>query len=121
MTRHAGALGRQGSVQRFYRQRGSARCGPYYRVVLRSDGQQRTHYLGKDPAFAEVARGELDRLQRGRTDSLERRRRLKRYRATLREARNHIRGLLAERGLELKGWELRRVRALRAGRPGTSE
>jgi hypothetical protein len=106
---HRTALARQGVVQRFFRQRGRVRCGPYYRIVVREQSRQCVHYLGKNPALLDRARVELDRLQRPRKEERARQGQAEKNRRLLRDMRRRINALLAERGLCLKGWELRRV------------
>ena len=106
-------MSRQGVVQEFYRTRNRDHCGPYFRIVFRQNGHQRTFYLGTDGDLVELARAELERLQRPRKEDLDRRQRLRDYVAVLRETRRQIRALLKERDLQLKGWELRGVRAAR--------
>ncbi len=111
---HRAALGRQGGVQAFFKQRGRARYGPYYRIVLRTAGGQRVHYLGRDEALVRRARDELDRLRRPRREEQVRRKMAEENRKLLRRFRRQINALLATRGLRLKGWELRGLRGSRA-------
>ncbi len=104
---HRSVLTRQGAVQRFFRRRGAARCGPYFRIVFRECSGQRVYYLGKDTGLVERARTELEALQRPGKTEREQRRCAHRNRRLLRDMRRRLAALLVERGLNLKGWELR--------------
>ncbi len=107
---HRTALARQGVVQQFFRQRGRVWCGPYHRIVLREQGRQCVHYLGKDLALVGFARSELERLQRPLKEERARQSQAKANRKLLCHLRRRINALLAERGLCLQGWELRRYK-----------
>ena len=113
--RHANLLRRQGSIQGTYRRMHGVRYGPFYRVILRVDGAQRSVYVGGASSLVDEARSRLAELQhekQGRIESLQRRREGKRL---MRQLRRQIDHLVRREGLFLKGTELRGMRARRHG------
>jgi hypothetical protein len=114
LEQHSAALQRQGVIQAFDRPRGGRRYGPYFRVVFRDHERQRTFYLGRPSELVDLAREQLARLQQRRRQQLAGRRRMAAFRGTMRGFRAQIKTLLAERGLDLKGWELRGTRRERS-------
>jgi hypothetical protein len=113
------ALARQGSIQATYRTRGDRRYGPFYRLIWRRGGRQRTHYLGRAGLVVDQASTRLRMLQKPRRRELAARRRARavrrRMRHDLREIDRLLRkqGLLQRKGSELRGWRQARNRLRR--------
>ena len=106
----------QGSVVATWRTYRGRRLGPYYRLIYREDGRQRSIYLGRCPELAGRVRRVLEHLQRPRRE----RRRLARVaaqvRRSLRRWKDRLAAALAPWGIVVKGFEFRgAARALAHG------
>ena len=101
------AFARQGSVVATWRSYGGRKLGPYYRLVYREEGRQRTVYLGRAGELVDRVRAALAKLQR----PIRERRRLARIggqvRVALRREKARLGMILRRWGLYLKGFELR--------------
>ena len=100
---HGAALARQGSVQASYRHG----YGPYFRLVCRENGRQRTCYIGNDPRKVEAVREMLAKLQRPRVLALLHRQIEQDIRRRLRHAKRQLAADLRTVGLYFKGYEVR--------------
>ena len=104
---HPAVFARQGSVVATWRSYGGRRLGPYYRLVYREEGRQRTVYLGRAGELVDRVRAALAKLQR----PIRERRRLARIggqiRVSLRREKARLGMILRRWGLYLKGFELR--------------
>ena len=112
ISEHGSELVRQGSIIRSYRLRRGRRLGPYFKLVCRWAGRQRSVYLGSDEVFREEVRMQLEQLQvPGRQ-----RRALeaccRAVRAQARQARQALSAELAKHGLLTHGHEIRGWRKL---------
>jgi hypothetical protein len=98
---------RQGSVVASWRRRGTRTYGPYYRLIYREEGRQRSVYLGTAGGLVEEVRGRLLALQaplRGRR-AIERSRR--QAAALMRASKARLNLQLRPWGLRLQGFEVR--------------
>ena len=106
----------QGAVVQTWREYAGRHLGPYFRLIFRQDGRQRSLYLGSDPQFAGVVRDLLEQVQR----PLRERRSLQRLRAGLERELQRCKiawdAELRPYGLRLKGWEVRGWRTARVDR-----
>jgi hypothetical protein len=91
---------RQGSVVASWRRRGAHTYGPYYRLIYREEGRQRSVYLGRAGGLVEAIRGRLLALQA----PLRERRVVER---TRRHAAALMRASKAQLNLQLRPWGLR--------------
>ena len=91
---------RQGSVVASWRRRGTKTYGPYYRLIYREEGRQRSLYLGGAGGLVEEVRGRLLALQA----PLRSRRAMGRVR---RHAAAAMRASKAQLNLQLRPWGLR--------------
>ena len=91
---------RQGSVVASWRRRGTKTYGPYYRLIYREEGRQRSLYLGGAGGLVEEVRGRLLALQA----PLRSRRAMGRVR---RHAAAAVRASKAQLNLQLRPWGLR--------------
>lgn len=112
ISEHESDLVRQGSIISNYRLRHGRRLGPYFKLVCRRDGRQRSVYLGSDVIFREEVRMQLERLQASvrRWRALEAISQAVRARARL--ARRTLSIELAKHGLVTHGHEIRGWRKL---------
>ena len=98
---------RQGTVVATWKAYAGRKLGPYYRLVYRREGRQRTVYIGRAGALVDRVRAALARLKR----PLRRHRQLVRLqnhvRRALRLEKIRLNTILAKWGLHLKGFELR--------------
>ena len=104
---HEDDLARQGSIIRSYRLHRGRRFGPYFKLVCRRAGRQRSIYLGCDKVFMEEVKQRLEQLQApGRLRRvLEASCRALRTQARL--ARRLLNNELAKHGLVTHGHEIR--------------
>ena len=103
LTRIAGRpdlFARQGSVAASWRRRGARVYGPYYSLIYREEGRQRSLYLGRAGALVEEVRRQLATLQAPRRA----RRLAERCR---RQAATALRASKAQVNLGLRSWGLR--------------
>lgn len=112
ISEHANDLVWQGSIINSYRLRQGRRLGPYFKLVCRRDGRQRSVYLGNDAVFREEVSLQLERLQapvlRGRAlEALS-----QTVRAQARLAGRMLDRELAKHGLVRQGHEIRGWRKL---------
>jgi hypothetical protein len=101
---------RQGSIVATWRIYRGRRLGPYYRLVWREDGRQRTLYLGRQGPIVDEVRCLLDIIQAPtRFQRAVRHRRARFRREVLRPLKRYLDEtfLVYGGGLYLKGWELR--------------
>ena len=110
----ANILGTQGAVVQTWRTYAGTRLGPYFSLIFRQEGRQRSLYLGADSKFADEVRELLEQVQ----GPLRERRAAKRRRAStereLRRCKSAWDAELHPYGLRLQGWEVRGWRTARA-------
>ena len=63
IAENASTLAGQGSVRTTWRRRGGKSYGPFYLLVFREHGRQRSRYLGSDAGLADAVRSRLAELQ----------------------------------------------------------
>jgi hypothetical protein len=98
---------RLGSVVATWRRRAGKTFGPYYSLIYREDGRQRSVYLGRMGAVVQEVRQALSTLQQS-IRQLRLVDRLRRQaRASLRIHKFRVHALLRPFGLRLKGFEVR--------------
>ncbi len=110
LSNHPERFTRQGSVVAAWRNYGDRRLGPYYRLVWREDGRQRTLYLGRQSPLVDDVRHLLATIQaRTRFQREVRKRRARFRREVLRPLKRYLDQtfLVYGGGLYLKGYELR--------------
>ena len=98
---------RQGSVVATWRYYQARKLGPYYRLVYREEGRQRSVYLGRSGELVRQVRERLAQLQAYRNLRRVLRRSAEQTRASLRRVRADLDRRLRSWGLRLKGWEIR--------------
>lgn len=107
VTENSDELSRGGAVVAGWRVYRGCRLGPYFRLTCRTEGRQRSCYLGADPKLANQVREELRRLQA----PLVAERRLNGQRRSLRRELARQRQFLEDElqafGLWLQGGEVR--------------
>lgn len=117
LTDNAVELSRGGAVVASWRVYRGRRLGPYFRLTCRTDGKQRSCYLGTDTELADQVREELRRLQA----PLVAERKLNGHRRSLRRELGRLRRLLDRElqacGLWLQGGEVRGWRSRPALEP----
>ena len=109
---NAQVFARVGSVVASYRTRGTTRYGPYYRVAYRTDGKQRSIYLGRCKELANRARTFLAQLQQPRNYRRMCRKANRERHATLQRVIRGWQQTIRAYGLDLRGCEIRGWRAL---------
>jgi hypothetical protein len=98
---------RQGSVVASWRRRGTRTYGPYYRLIYREEGRQRSLYFGRAGGLVEEVRGRLRALQaplRGRRAS---KRAGRQAAALMRASKGRLNLQLRLWGLRVQGFEVR--------------
>jgi hypothetical protein len=98
---------RQGSVVASWCRRGTRTYGPYYRLIFREEGRQRSLYLGRAGGLVEEVRGRLHGLQtplRGRRAIA---RAGRQAAALMRVSKARLNLQLRPWGLRLQGFEVR--------------
>jgi hypothetical protein len=100
---------RQGSVVATWRRRGPAQklYGPYYSLIYREDGRQRSVYLGRVAALVQRVRGLLAALRKPLVEFRLFERLRRQGQAALRAQKLRTAALLRPLGLRLKGFEVR--------------
>ena len=102
-----GLFARQGSVAATWRRRGARVYGPYYSLIYREEGRQRSLYLGRAGALVEEVRRQLATLQAQRR-ARRQAEHLRRQAATaLRASKAQVNRALRSWGLRLQGYEVR--------------
>jgi hypothetical protein len=104
------ALKRQGFVGADYRHRGRRLSGPYFKLRWRSKGRQKVSYLGQARQRAEEVRAALSEWQRPSRLVRQLSRVLGETRRRLARTKALFASHLANRGLYLHGYTLRRKR-----------
>ena len=110
LRNHPERFTRQGSVAAAWRTYRGRRLGPYYRLVWREDGRQRTLYLGRQCPLVDEVRRLLAQIQgQARFQREVRLQRARFRREFLRPLKRYLDEafLTYGGGLYLKGWELR--------------
>jgi hypothetical protein len=121
LAARADLLCQQGSVQASWRSYRGKSLGPFFRLVYRQGGAQRSLYLGADPALAAEVRQALEELQRPLRDRREHEQRLAAARAEFKEQRRAFDRELFSFGLHLKGNQIRGWRTRRnTPQPGSN-
>jgi hypothetical protein len=107
IRQQADVFSHQGSVQESWRSYKGRQLGPYYRLVFRTVGQQRSIYLGSDQDGAALVRETLQLVQQKprRQKSISQCR--KAVRAELRKTRRQLQDQPAAVGLRIQGAEIR--------------
>jgi hypothetical protein len=98
---------RLGSVVATWRRRAGKTFGPYYSLIYREDGRQRSVYLGRMSALVEQVRHALQTLQHSIRQFRLFDRLRRQARASLRIQKFRVGALLRPFGLRLKGFEVR--------------
>ena len=111
IAEHTEIFSRRGAMVETWREYAGRRQGPYFSLIFRQAGRQRSLYLGSDPRLADAVRELLERAQ----TPLREQRAAERSRASMEaELRRYKAAWDAELrpyGLQLKGWEVRGWRA----------
>jgi hypothetical protein len=107
IAHHATIFGRHGSVQATWRVYRGRRLGPFFRLVYRSEGQQRSIYLGRHEGLAEEVRSLLTEMQAPVRESRVLARTKQLTREALRRQKRELAQVLQKHGLYLKGYEVR--------------
>ncbi len=110
LRNHPERFTRQGSIVATWRTYRGRRLGPYYRLVWRENGRQRTLYLGRQGPIVDEVRRLLGIIQAPtRLQRIIRKRRAGFRREVLRPLKRYLDEtfLVYGGGLYLKGWELR--------------
>ena len=110
LAAHPDLFQRQGKVLESWRYHAGRQLGPYYRLMFRDQGKQRTLYLGDCSAFASEVRQALDRLQAAPHQERATACRRAAARAALRQSKQEWEAELHKQGLFLKGYEVRGYR-----------
>ena len=97
----------QGSVVATWRKYGEKKLGPYWRLVYREEGRQRTVYLGRFGTLVRLVRARLRHLQQYRDLRRFINRTVRQTKASLRTVKQDLAMRLRRWGLRLKGWEVR--------------
>lgn len=107
LNARSGLLMRQGTVVAAWREYKGKRLGPYYRLVYRQGGRQKSIYLGPSAWVAKQVRAALAKLQTPLRET--RRLQLVRemIRSSLRAHQSRAKSLFAYYGIHLKGFEYR--------------
>lgn len=108
----------QGSVVASWRTVSGNRFGPYYLLRYRDGGRQRSLYLGRSEAVADVVRRRLAEQQGQRRRQLVLRKLRTAVKASLRRHLQDWRSDLNDAGLKLKGMEIRNWKSLRSAPNG---
>jgi len=112
---HADILSRQGSVRATWRAYQGKRLGPFFLLVYREAGRQRSLYIGADPALAEEARRKLADMQAPLRAEREFDRHLAQLHQDFQEQKHVFARHLQQFGLYLKGTQVRGWRSCRRG------
>ena len=104
------SLLKQGSLQPSYRYRDGRKTGPYWRLVYREKGRQRSLYLGRRSEVVEAARRILAERQAPGKKERQRRRDDARRSRVMRSLKKNLEAELHKVGLAMKGFEIRRLR-----------
>jgi hypothetical protein len=102
---------RQGIVASTWRSRGGRTFGPYYGLVYRKEGRQRSIYLGRSAELADEVRALLIALQGTLREERDWRRLRRALKSALRDQKAAWSEELAKYGFLLKGYEVRRWHA----------
>jgi hypothetical protein len=111
---HAETFGRRGTVVQTWREYAGQRLGPYFSLIFRQDGRQRSLYLGSDTQFADEVRELLEQAQRPLRERKAAERRRAHVESELQQYKAALDAELRPYGLRLKGWEVRGWRTARA-------
>ena len=103
LREHERLLRQQGAVVETWRDYQGRRLGPYYRLVCREAGRQRTFYLGTDPELVAEVRRRLKQLQSPGRDERHLRRQRQIMRRELARCRAAWQRELKRVGLSLRG------------------
>jgi hypothetical protein len=98
---------RQGSVVASWRRRGTHTYGPYYRLIYREEGRQRSIYLGRAGGLVEAIRGRLLTLQAPLRAHRAAERTRRHAAALMRASKAQLNLCLRPWGLRLQGFEVR--------------
>ena len=98
---------RQGSVVASWRRRGTRTYGPYYRLIYREEGRQRSLYLGRAGGLVEEIRGRLRRLQAPLRNGRASKRAGRQAATLMRASKARLNLQLPPWGLRLQGFEVR--------------
>jgi hypothetical protein len=113
ITAHVEIFGQRGAVVQTWRDYAGRRLGPYFSLIFRKDGKQRSLYLGSDPQFASEVRELLEQTQKPRQERRTAERRRACVESELRRWKEAWDSELRPYGLRLKGWEVRGWRTAR--------
>lgn len=105
----------QGAVVATWRKYKDRRLGPYWRLVYREGGRQRTVYLGRFGPLVRQVRARLRNLQAYRDMRRAIDRSIRAAKAALRDARRDLARHLRRWGLHLAGYEVRGWRSSAIG------
>jgi len=111
ISEHTEIFSRRGAVVETWREYAGRRQGPYFSLIFRQAGRQRSLYLGSDPQLADEVRKLLKRAQAPLRERRVRERCRAGMEAELRRYKAAVDAELRPYGLHLKGWEVRGWRA----------
>lgn len=103
----------QGQVIQTWRTYKNRRLGPYYQLIYREGSRQRALYLGRSGALAERVRELLGKMQAPKKDRRSRTKTRALIAAEMRRTKHELNQQLGQRGLYLKGFEIRGWRTAR--------
>jgi len=115
LREHADNFARQGSVRATWRMHQGKKLGPFYLLVHREAGRQRTLYIGADRALADEVQQQLAELQAPLRSERAFDRQLARLHQDFQEQKHVFARHLQQYGLRLKGTEVRGWRSFRRG------
>ena len=101
----------QGAIVATWRTYRGKRLGPYYRLAYREKGRQRSLYLGCCVELVERVRDAMGEIQGRLREGQVMRRLIHTAKETLSACKDHLRRQLATIGIQMKGFEMRGVRA----------
>ena len=112
IQQNAQLFARVGSVVATYRTRGTARFGPYYRLIYRQDRRQRSLYIGRSEQLAAQVRELLHKLQEPRQLHIAIKRGKRLRKANLLRIKRQWQQAARAYGFRPHGWGVRGLRAL---------
>ncbi|MBN2578638.1 MAG: DUF1678 domain-containing protein [Pirellulales bacterium] len=106
-------LARQGSIVATYRTYNGRKLGPYYRLAYRTEGRQRSLYLGKSKKIVRQVRRLLEKIQKSRNIRRSLHHGYKNLEETMKKHWAQIQVGLLKVGLQFRGFDIRGWRRYR--------
>jgi hypothetical protein len=106
-------LARQGTIVASFRTYNGRKLGPYYRLAYRTEGRQRSIYLGKSKKILRQVRRLLEKLQKPSKTKRFMRQAQKTFQETMKKHMAQFRIDLLKVGLQLRGYAARGWRRYR--------